>query len=158
MQARARFLSSTQTTHASCLTWRGRVQKVEGEDVELDGQALEVQHDAQQAGAQDLWLLRVRHLALELVLGVQPEAPPGLQTRDRWVTLRARWVALRACWVTLGARWVTLRARCVTLRARWVTLRASSHILIAGASAVYCDEKVANRDIRVWHFVIENGY
>jgi hypothetical protein len=23
---------------------------------------------------------------------------------------------------------------------------------------VYGDEKVANRDIRVWHFVIENGY
>ena len=22
----------------------------------------------------------------------------------------------------------------------------------------YCDEKVANREIRVWHFVIENGY
>jgi hypothetical protein len=22
----------------------------------------------------------------------------------------------------------------------------------------YCDEKVANRDIRVWHLVIENGY
>ena len=22
----------------------------------------------------------------------------------------------------------------------------------------YSDEKVANRDIRVWHFVIENGY
>jgi hypothetical protein len=22
----------------------------------------------------------------------------------------------------------------------------------------YGDEKVANRDIRVWHFVIENGY
>jgi hypothetical protein len=24
--------------------------------------------------------------------------------------------------------------------------------------AEYCDEKVANREIRVWHFVIENGY
>jgi hypothetical protein len=24
--------------------------------------------------------------------------------------------------------------------------------------APYCDEKVANREIRVWHFVIENGY
>ena len=23
---------------------------------------------------------------------------------------------------------------------------------------LYCDEKVANRDVRVWHFVIENGY
>jgi hypothetical protein len=22
----------------------------------------------------------------------------------------------------------------------------------------YCDEKVANREIRVWHFVIEKGY
>jgi RNA recognition motif-containing protein len=22
----------------------------------------------------------------------------------------------------------------------------------------YCDEEVANRDVRVWHFVIENGY
>jgi hypothetical protein len=22
----------------------------------------------------------------------------------------------------------------------------------------YCDAKVANRDIRVWHFVTENGY
>ena len=22
----------------------------------------------------------------------------------------------------------------------------------------YCDAKVANREIRVWHFVIENGY
>jgi hypothetical protein len=27
-----------------------------------------------------------------------------------------------------------------------------------GAAAVYCDPKVANREIRVWHFVIENGY
>ena len=24
--------------------------------------------------------------------------------------------------------------------------------------AAYGDEKVANREIRVWHFVIENGY
>jgi hypothetical protein len=24
--------------------------------------------------------------------------------------------------------------------------------------ASYCDEKVANREIRVWHLVIENGY
>jgi hypothetical protein len=31
--------------------------------------------------------------------------------------------------------------------------------LCPGALApVYSDEKVANRDIRVWHFVIENGY
>jgi hypothetical protein len=22
----------------------------------------------------------------------------------------------------------------------------------------YCDEKVANRDIRIWHYVTENGY
>jgi hypothetical protein len=22
----------------------------------------------------------------------------------------------------------------------------------------YCDQKVANREIRVWHFVIKNGY
>jgi hypothetical protein len=22
----------------------------------------------------------------------------------------------------------------------------------------YCDQKAANREIRVWHFVIENGY
>jgi hypothetical protein len=28
----------------------------------------------------------------------------------------------------------------------------------AGVKAAYCDEKVANREIRVWHFVIENGY
>jgi hypothetical protein len=27
-----------------------------------------------------------------------------------------------------------------------------------GSPTVYCDEKVANREIRVWHFVIENGY
>jgi hypothetical protein len=26
------------------------------------------------------------------------------------------------------------------------------------ACPAYCDQKVANRDIRVWHFVIENGY
>jgi hypothetical protein len=26
------------------------------------------------------------------------------------------------------------------------------------AQVTYSDEKVANRDIRVWHFVIENGY
>jgi hypothetical protein len=25
-------------------------------------------------------------------------------------------------------------------------------------SSTYSDEKVANREIRVWHFVIENGY
>jgi hypothetical protein len=29
---------------------------------------------------------------------------------------------------------------------------------LAGARAGYCDEKVANRDIRVWYFVIKNGY
>ena len=23
---------------------------------------------------------------------------------------------------------------------------------------VYCDQRVANREIRVWHFVVENGY
>ena len=27
-----------------------------------------------------------------------------------------------------------------------------------GRWVAYSDEKVANRDIRVWHFVIENGY
>jgi hypothetical protein len=26
------------------------------------------------------------------------------------------------------------------------------------SSTTYSDEKVANREIRVWHFVIENGY
>jgi hypothetical protein len=28
----------------------------------------------------------------------------------------------------------------------------------SSAPATYCDQKVANREIRVWHFVIENGY
>ena len=28
----------------------------------------------------------------------------------------------------------------------------------AGGCVAYSDEKVANREIRVWHFVIENGY
>jgi hypothetical protein len=28
----------------------------------------------------------------------------------------------------------------------------------APAAPLYCDAKVANRGIRVWHFVIENGY
>jgi hypothetical protein len=28
----------------------------------------------------------------------------------------------------------------------------------AGGSEVCSDEKVANRESRVWHFVIENGY
>jgi hypothetical protein len=28
----------------------------------------------------------------------------------------------------------------------------------SGAPASYCDATVANREIRVWHFVIENGY
>jgi hypothetical protein len=28
----------------------------------------------------------------------------------------------------------------------------------ASTVAAYCDEKVANREIRVWHFVIEKGY
>jgi hypothetical protein len=28
----------------------------------------------------------------------------------------------------------------------------------AVAAALYSDAKVANREIRVWHFVIENGY
>ena len=32
--------------------------------------------------------------------------------------------------------------------------RATAHTPLAA----YGDEKVANRDIRVWHFVIENGY
>jgi hypothetical protein len=27
-----------------------------------------------------------------------------------------------------------------------------------GPLEVYCDQKVANREIRVWHIVIENGY
>jgi hypothetical protein len=27
-----------------------------------------------------------------------------------------------------------------------------------GISRWYCDEKVANREIRIWHFVIANGY
>ena len=30
--------------------------------------------------------------------------------------------------------------------------------LITSLSEVCSDEKVANREIRVWHFVIENGY
>jgi hypothetical protein len=29
---------------------------------------------------------------------------------------------------------------------------------MSSAIALYCDEKVANREIRVWHFVMENGY
>jgi hypothetical protein len=28
----------------------------------------------------------------------------------------------------------------------------------AASSSSYCDQKVANREIRVWHFVVENGY
>jgi hypothetical protein len=27
-----------------------------------------------------------------------------------------------------------------------------------GRAQVYCDQKVANRERRVWHFVMENGY
>jgi hypothetical protein len=34
---------------------------------------------------------------------------------------------------------------------------ATAHRLSA-AAVEYCDEKVANREIRVWHFVIEKGY
>jgi hypothetical protein len=37
-----------------------------------------------------------------------------------------------------------------------------SGVLCGGVSSAaeptYCDQKVANREIRVWHFVIENGY
>jgi hypothetical protein len=29
---------------------------------------------------------------------------------------------------------------------------------VGGAEAGCCDAKVANREIRVWHFVIEKGY
>ena len=36
-------------------------------------------------------------------------------------------------------------------------LLASAAVLFA-APSWYCDVKVANREIRVWHFVIENGY
>jgi hypothetical protein len=30
--------------------------------------------------------------------------------------------------------------------------------LLGPGAAVTCDEKVANREIRVWHLVIESGY
>jgi hypothetical protein len=33
-----------------------------------------------------------------------------------------------------------------------------THTLQEEVLEAYCDEKVANRDIRVWHLVIENGY
>ena len=31
-------------------------------------------------------------------------------------------------------------------------------VFSTSAATSYSDEKVANREIRVWHFVIENGY
>jgi hypothetical protein len=33
-----------------------------------------------------------------------------------------------------------------------------AQVRVASSSVPYSDEKVANREIRVWHFVKENGY
>jgi hypothetical protein len=37
-------------------------------------------------------------------------------------------------------------------------LAENEQLQSAVRSPPYCDEKVANREIRVWHFVIEKGY
>ena len=39
-----------------------------------------------------------------------------------------------------------------------VSTHDSSRVSDVEVLTLYSDEKVANRDIRVWHFVIENGY
>ena len=35
---------------------------------------------------------------------------------------------------------------------------AARQVVSSSAAPAYCDQTVANREIRVWHFVIENGY
>jgi hypothetical protein len=39
-----------------------------------------------------------------------------------------------------------------------VSTHDSSRVSDVEVLTLYSDEKVANRDIRVWHFVIESGY
>ena len=39
-----------------------------------------------------------------------------------------------------------------------VPLVSVRYWLSLSVEASYCDEKVANGDIRIWHLVIENGY
>jgi hypothetical protein len=62
----------------------------------------------------------------------------------------------RMCW-----RMKAAAASCCGLPAlegqemtRWPGLPHLKH----SRGASYCDRKVANREIKVWHFVIENGY
>jgi hypothetical protein len=43
-------------------------------------------------------------------------------------------------------------------RPRTASTRPSFPHMLIRSPRTYGDEKVANRDIRVWHFVIENGY
>jgi hypothetical protein len=42
--------------------------------------------------------------------------------------------------------------------AMWCAAALTHPPRLQACTPSYSDEKVANREIRVWHFVIENGY
>jgi hypothetical protein len=70
--------------------------------------------------------------------GDEGAAPPLRPSRPPRAELRVRCLSSTCC----SAR---------STRSVWVGSSGS-------AAAAYCDEEVANREIGVWHFVIEKGY
>ena len=59
-------------------TWQahpGVVEVIEGQDVDVKGQALQEEHSSQHAGALDLWQGLRGHVPLKVLLSVQPVAP-----------------------------------------------------------------------------------
>ena len=64
-----------------------------------------------------------------------------------------------------GPRWCAPSVACSSASNPRCTMRGGGGVTTPGAltaaaasSSSYCDQKVANREIRVWHFVVENGY
>lgn len=66
--------NTNQKRNAIQMAHRGAVQEVELQHVDLQRQALQVQHRRQQTGAQDLGRRRGRHLGLREARAVQAEA------------------------------------------------------------------------------------
>jgi hypothetical protein len=59
------------------------------------------------------------------------------------------------CWSTLA---LPPPPSCVLGLASGVVSRCSEEGRPTASASRACDEKVANRDTKVWHLVIENGY
>jgi hypothetical protein len=57
-----------------------------------------------------------------------------------------------------GSKKTLLEVPAAVMLQRTRATRATGRKGTLGKCLPYCDQRVANREIRVWHFVIENGY